>query len=178
MCLICQQMCLGLKTKQSAMGQTSYLEQINRKTVVVFFICKNKDADQLQSNCEADQCLCYTDSIILLLPKFGISSLLFQASSCTAWSAWDLIWDLADRFSRGKEQLWLCYSIRSCPESNVLLKVNSDPNLYNQNQSSALETKWASAWENQRFAYAKTKDADQLRGNREADQRLCFRLLG
>ena len=25
------------------------------------------------------------------------------------------------------------------------------------------------------FAYAKTKDADQLRGNREADQRLCFR---
>ena len=25
------------------------------------------------------------------------------------------------------------------------------------------------------FAYAKNKDADQLRGNREADQRLCFR---
>ena len=27
------------------------------------------------------------------------------------------------------------------------------------------------------FAYAKNKDADQLRGNREADQRLCFRYL-
>ena len=24
------------------------------------------------------------------------------------------------------------------------------------------------------FAYAKNKDSDQLRGNREADQRLCF----
>ena len=27
------------------------------------------------------------------------------------------------------------------------------------------------------FAYAKTRDADQLRGNREADQRLCFRYI-
>ena len=27
------------------------------------------------------------------------------------------------------------------------------------------------------FAYAKNKDADQLRGNREADQRLCFRYI-
>ena len=25
------------------------------------------------------------------------------------------------------------------------------------------------------FAYAKNKDVDQLRGNREANQRLCFR---
>ena len=29
--------------------------------------------------------------------------------------------------------------------------------------------------ENQHFAYAKNKDADQLRGNHEADQPLCFR---
>ena len=27
------------------------------------------------------------------------------------------------------------------------------------------------------FAYAKNKDADQLRGYREADQRLCFRYI-
>ena len=27
------------------------------------------------------------------------------------------------------------------------------------------------------FAYAKNKGADQLRGNREADQRLCFRYI-
>ena len=33
---------------------------------------------------------------------------------------------------------------------------------------------WAVTWENQIFAYAKKKDADELRGSREADQRLCF----
>ena len=35
-----------------------------------FFLCKNKGADQLHSNCEADQhlCFCYTDSTIPLLP--------------------------------------------------------------------------------------------------------------
>ena len=36
---------------------------------------------------------------------------------------------------------------------------------------------WATSWENQQSAYAENKDADQLRGNREADQRLCFRYL-
>ena len=46
-----------------------------------FCICKNKDADQLHSNCAADQrlCFCYTDSTILLLPKSEISS--FKPSS-------------------------------------------------------------------------------------------------
>ena len=42
-----------------------------------FCICENKDADQLRSNREADQRLCfrYTDSTIPLLPKYEISSL-------------------------------------------------------------------------------------------------------
>ena len=42
-----------------------------------FCICENKDADQLRSNCAADQRLCfrYTDSTIPLLPKCEISSL-------------------------------------------------------------------------------------------------------
>ena len=42
-----------------------------------FFICKNKDADQLRSNREADQRLCfrYTDSTIPLLSIYVISSL-------------------------------------------------------------------------------------------------------
>ena len=33
-----------------------------------FCLCENKGADQLRSNCEADQCLCfrYTDSTISL----------------------------------------------------------------------------------------------------------------
>ena len=42
-----------------------------------FGICENKDADQLRSNCAADQRLSfpYTDSTIPLLPKSEISSL-------------------------------------------------------------------------------------------------------
>ena len=40
-------------------------------------ICENKDADQLRSNCAADQRLCfrYTASTIPLLPKTEISSI-------------------------------------------------------------------------------------------------------
>ena len=39
-------------------------------------ICENKGADQLRSNCEADQRLCfrYSDSAIPILSKFKISS--------------------------------------------------------------------------------------------------------
>ena len=42
-----------------------------------FCLCENKDADQLHSNCEADQRLCfrYLDSTIPLLSKSEISSL-------------------------------------------------------------------------------------------------------
>ena len=48
-----------------------------RREKTGFFICENKDADQLRGNREADQCLCfrYTDSTIPLLPKSEISSL-------------------------------------------------------------------------------------------------------
>ena len=54
---------------------------------------ENKGADQLRSNCEADQCLCvcYTDSTISLLSKSKISSLwsfsvLVQLGLCRTWS--------------------------------------------------------------------------------------------
>ena len=45
---------------------------------LAFCICKNKDADQLRGNREADQCLCfrYTDKTIPILTKSEISSLL------------------------------------------------------------------------------------------------------
>ena len=38
-----------------------------------FCLCKNKDADQLFSNCAADQCLCFSfmDSSISLLNKIN-----------------------------------------------------------------------------------------------------------
>ena len=47
-----------------------------------FCICENKDADQLRSNREADQRLCFrhTDSTIPLLPKSEI-----QASNHLVW---------------------------------------------------------------------------------------------
>ena len=58
-----------------------------------FCICKNKDADQLLSNCEADQRLCYhfIDSTIPLLPKCEISNLqpfsvIAQPGLYPAWS--------------------------------------------------------------------------------------------
>ena len=42
-----------------------------------FCLCENKDADQLCSNCTADQCLCirYVNSTFPLLQKSEISSL-------------------------------------------------------------------------------------------------------
>ena len=56
-------------------------------------IGENKDADQLRSNCEADQrpCFRYTDSTIPLLSKSKISSLLpssvtIQLGLCRTWS--------------------------------------------------------------------------------------------
>ena len=58
-----------------------------------FCVCKIKDADQLRSNREADQRLCfrYIDSTIPLLPKFEILSLLpssvtVQPGLCRTWS--------------------------------------------------------------------------------------------
>ena len=59
-------------------------------------ICENKGADQLRSNCKADQRLCfrYMDSTIPLLSKSKISSICSlwpvsvagQAGLCRTWS--------------------------------------------------------------------------------------------
>ena len=57
-----------------------------------FCLCETKEADQLHSNCEADQRLCfrYTVSTISLLLKSEISSLkpsvTVQACLCCTWS--------------------------------------------------------------------------------------------
>ena len=59
----------------------------------MFWICKNKDADQLRGNREADQrpCFCYIDSAIPLLSKSKISrlcpsSVAAQPGLCRTWS--------------------------------------------------------------------------------------------
>ena len=58
-----------------------------------FFICENKDADQLRGYRQADQRLCFrhTDSAIPLLSKSEISSLwpssvTIQPGLCRTWS--------------------------------------------------------------------------------------------
>ena len=68
-----------------------YISHVMRKPD--FCLCENRAADQLRSNCEADQRLCfrYSDSTISLLPKSGISSfwpssVLVQLGLCQTWS--------------------------------------------------------------------------------------------
>ena len=69
-----------------------------------FCLCENKGADQLRSNCEADQRLCfrYTDSTLSLLIKSEISS--FYAASgtvhvglCRTWSETQIVGFLMHR---------------------------------------------------------------------------------
>ena len=71
----------------------AYLSLVMRKPK--FCICKNKDADQLRGNREADQRLCFryihVDSTIPLLSKSEISSLspsyvAVQPGLCWTWS--------------------------------------------------------------------------------------------
>ena len=67
-------------------------------------ICENKDADQLCSNCTADQHLCfrYTDSTIPLLLN-EISSLISvtaQTSLCLTWLKTQIV-----RFSHVKAHM-------------------------------------------------------------------------
>ena len=69
----------------------THISLVMRK--LAFFICENKDADQLRVNREADQRLCfrYTDSTIPLLPQSEMSSLYpssvaVQTSLCGTWS--------------------------------------------------------------------------------------------
>ena len=78
----------------------STYEPRREKIVFFFCICKNKDADQLRGNREADQRLCfrYIDSTIPLLPKYEIAIL----RGCTAWFVWDLVANPEDRFSHNE----------------------------------------------------------------------------
>ena len=73
-----------------------------------FYICENKDADQLrgnregEANREADHHLCfrYLDSTIPFLPK---SPAIFRG--CTTWSVLDLVRNPENRFSRNVAHL-------------------------------------------------------------------------
>ena len=62
-----------------------------------FYICENKDADQLRSNCAADQRLCfrYMDSAIPLLSKT-----LAIFGGCTSRFVSDLVGNPEEVFSQ------------------------------------------------------------------------------
>ena len=66
-----------------------------------FCLCENKGADQLRSNCKADQHLCfrYMDSTIPLLFISKISSILLFSMTVQAWSETPKTSFLASRLS-------------------------------------------------------------------------------
>ena len=82
-----------------------------------FCLCENKGADQLRSNCEADQRLCfrYTDSTIPLLSKSKISSfypayVTVQVGLCQTWSEIPKTGFLASRLNYGEIHVCICDS--------------------------------------------------------------------
>ena len=81
-------------------GDLDYLGRVMRKPD--FCSCENKDADQLCSNCTADQRLCfrYSDSTIPTLPLTKIFKILTFFQDCTGWFVSDLVGNPEDRFSR------------------------------------------------------------------------------
>ena len=115
-----------------------------------FCLCENKGADQLCSNCTADQHLCfrYTDSTIPLLPISEKFTLLAIFHSCTGRFLSDLVGTPEDRFSRVTAQIWpkssleilFRSSITPCKfnaihfhQTKILLILNSNtPHLYSQ----------------------------------------------
>ena len=74
--------------------EADHMSRVARKPA--FYICENKDADQLRGNRDADQCLRfrYTDSTISLLAKP-----LAILCGCTARFVSDLVGTSEDRFS-------------------------------------------------------------------------------
>ena len=86
-----------METVQANLDMSNLLTIMHKMSRIVrkpaFCICENKDADQLRSNCEADQRLCfrYMYSATSVLSKSEFSSLLsssmvVQPGLCQTWS--------------------------------------------------------------------------------------------
>ena len=118
-------------------------------------IGENKDADQLCSNCTVDQRLCfrYTDNTItFLLLKILNFKLLPCFRDCTGLFLSNLI---------GSPVCWRFL----CDGSNQT----------DQNTVDHCEIEMSLCVRKPTMCICENKGADQLRGDREADQRLCFR---
>ena len=81
------------------------MSRIVRKSA--FCICEKKDADQLRSNRETDQRLCfrYIDSTIPLLSKIRNLKLLVIFCGCTARFVSGLVGNPEDRFSHNEAHI-------------------------------------------------------------------------
>ena len=84
-----------------------------------FLHCENKGADQLRSNCAADQHLCfrYIDNTIPLLPISEISSL--WPSSVIVQPAWCQTWSKTLRQVLSSPGSYVIVFVLSCGGSNV-----------------------------------------------------------
>ena len=104
---------------------TIYRFSLNLSHVIrkpAFCVCENKGADQLRSNCAADQRLCfgYIDSTIPLLPKSEISSL--QQSSVTVQPGLYRIWSETPKTGFLATRLNSCYSVLYYKEQLLLFE--------------------------------------------------------
>ena len=130
------------------------------------FICENKDADQLRDNREDDQRFCfrYTDSTLPLLSKSEISILcLCQTCSETTLFVFPRVGSCAGTVPGKYIKVIVRLNCKSCGTMEIY-GVPQPTQLY-LNRLIGKPT----------IRICENKDADQLRGNREADQRLCFR---
>ena len=126
-----------------------------------FCLCENKDADQLCSNCTADQHLCFrlSDSTIPLLlkskiPRVYLSSVTVQLGLCRAWLETPKTGFLASQLT--------------CISSQItVLSLSHTLNITFKQCMSCIVTK-------QTFCICKNKGANQLRSNCQAYQRHCF----
>ena len=85
-----------------------------------FCICKNKDADQLRSNCAADQTVQLISAFVLAIqivkslyfinPKSLVSNQLLWLYTCTARFVSDQVRNSDDRFSHNKAHMIWCIS--------------------------------------------------------------------
>ena len=101
-----------------------HLSRVMRKPT--FYICENKDADQLRGNREADQRLCfrYIDSTIPLLSKSKISS-LEPSSMAVQPGLYQTGWKPEPWFSHDAAQLLLQLHRNLMELINVFLKVQT-----------------------------------------------------
>ena len=73
MCMVCGFVCLVPATVGNCSNENA-LSRIMRKTFF-FYLCDHKGADQLRSNCEADQHLCFR-AMDTAIPPLCITQIL------------------------------------------------------------------------------------------------------